>query len=318
MSLLRGRKWLLYTILAALSWGVWGIFSKVISEVTSPYLNHFLFTIGLGFTLPFTIRKCKWKEVHPKGLIWGIVAGVVAILGNIAVYKAFAHGGQAAVVIPVTNLYPLVTILVALLFLKERITWVNVLGIFFAIPAIIILSGEELLFTDPEVFFKSFNLEGWFIFSILALVFWGLFSAFQKIATNYISAQWSYLGFIIASFLMTGVFALMGQISLNIVWKIFVLGVIAGLLNGLGVLSSFNAYSAEGKATLVTTIAGSLQPVFTVILAVAFLNEKITGFEYVGIGLTIFGGLLLSNEGKKLKINLRKTDSKFKSKIIQT
>lgn len=299
MDIFKSRKWLIYTILAALCWGVWGIISKIISDITSPYLNHFLFSIGLGFTLPFILRKCKWKQANPKGIIWGVVSGIVAIIGNIAVYKAFASGGLAAVVIPVTNLYPLVTIFIALIFLKERITWINGLGIVFAIPAIVILSGEHLLFSNPIAFFNSLELNSWFSFALLALVFWGLFSAFQKVATNFISAQWSYAGFTAASFLMAGLFAILGLIRVELDIMTFILGVLAGLLNGLGVLASFSAYRAEGKAALVTTIAGSLQPVFTIILALTFLSEKITWYESIGIGLTLIGGYLLSHEKKR-------------------
>ncbi|MBO0949150.1 hypothetical protein [Fibrella forsythiae] len=50
------------------------------------------------------------------------------------------------------------------------------------------------------------------------------------------------------------------------------------MLNGLGVLASFAAYSAEGKASKVTIIAGALQPVFTIVLTIIFLHESLSLF----------------------------------------
>jgi len=71
---------------------------------------------------------------------------------------------------------------------------------------------------------------------------------------------------------------------------------------GYGVLSAFSAYRAEGKASLVTTIAAALQPVFTIILAIVFLQEKVTIVEFAGISLAILASLFLSVEKKESNV----------------
>src|SRR5437762_786922 len=109
------RLWLMYSVLAAICWGIWGVLAKFISADINPYENHILFTIGMLFTVPFVITKCKIQEANLKGIVWGLIAGILAVIGNVAVYQSFVKGGQAAVVIPITNLYPLVTIIIALL-----------------------------------------------------------------------------------------------------------------------------------------------------------------------------------------------------------
>ncbi|MBC7845624.1 MAG: DMT family transporter [Flavobacterium sp.] len=298
MKYFQERMWLVFAILAALCWGVWGILAKFISSDISPYANHLLFTIGMLFTIPFVIKKCKWSEANTKGIIWGIVAGILAIIGNVAVYKSFATGGLAAVVIPVTNLYPLVTIGVAMLVLKEKMHWLNGVGIVVVIPAIIMLSGQSEIFDNPSLFFTNLGLKLWLIFALVALVFWGLFSAAQKVTTNYISAEWSYLSFIGSSVLISIGFMVFGFIDFKFSTQTLWVGSLAGMLNGLGVLASFAAYSAQGKASKVTTVAGALQPVFTIFLAITFLGERLGWIEFVGIGLAIIGSLLLSVEKK--------------------
>lgn len=293
------NSWVYYSITAAAFWGVWGVVAKLISDDVSPFANHFLFALGMLLTIPFVLKKIRKQKPNTKGIVWGLIAGALAIAGNVAVFKAFSSGGLAAIVIPVTNLYPLVTIVVALLFFKEKLNGVNAIGILLAVPAVIMLSGQPMLFKDPGAFFKSLGFTTWFIYSLLALVFWGLFSAAQKVTTNYISAEWSYISFIISSLLIAIGFYLSGYVQLNFSTKTLALGTLAGALNGLGVLASFAAYSAEGKASKVTTIAGALQPVFTIVLAILFLSEKIGWIEIAGIAIAIVAALLLSYEKPK-------------------
>ena len=290
--------WLVYSVAAALFWGVWGVVAKLISEEVSPYGNHFLFTLGMLFTLPFVVQKLRTETPNRKGIVWGLVSGILAVTGNIAVFQAFSSGGLAAIVIPLTNLYPLVTIVIALLAFKEKLNWVNVVGIFLAVPAVVMLSGQRLLFDNPTAFIQTIGLNTWLIFSLVALFFWGIFSAAQKVTTNYISAQWAYAAFIVSSIFISLVFILMGKITFNFTQNTWIWGSIAGFLNGLGVLCSFAAYKSEGKAAQVTTIAGALQPVFTIFLAITFLGEHIAFIEILGIGLAIVAALGLSYETK--------------------
>jgi drug/metabolite transporter (DMT)-like permease len=295
----KSNAWFFLAITAALFWGIWGVVAKAISEAVNPFMNHLLFSAGMLLTLPFVLKKCTRASFSRKGFLWGCIAGCFAIAGNVAVFYAFSNGGQASIVIPFTNLYPLVTILIAVLAFKERLNLVNVLGILLAVPAILLLSGETMLFTAPSQFFKSIGLNGWFLFSVGAIVSWGVFSAAQKVTTNYISAEWSYAAFVFTSVVIAIVFLATGKIQFNLSAKTISLGGIAGMLNGLGVLASFAAYRAEGKASAVTTIAGALQPVFTIVLAIAFLKESLSGIEGLGIVLAIGGALLLSYEKKK-------------------
>ncbi len=292
----KNNQWIVYSVAAALFWGVWGVMAKIISDDVSPYMNHVLFTVGMLVTIPFVIKKLKRQAVNRKGIIWGLIAGVLAVAGNIAVYKAFASGGLAAIVIPVSNLYPLVTIAIALVILKEKLHWLNGIGVLLAVPAIVMLSGETLLFTDPKLFIKNLGLNTWLLFSLVALLFWGVFSATQKVATNYISAEWSYISFIVSSLVIAIIFLFFGEADFNLSQRTAVLGSLAGMLNGLGVLASFVAYGAEGKASKVTTIAGALQPVFTIVLAISFLNESLSMLEIGGIAIAIVAALLLSYE----------------------
>lgn len=296
MQPLRERKWLVYAIGAALCWGAWGVLAKLNSETTSPYVTHLLFTVGMLATLPFAIRRSRVRALNAKGIFWGVLAGVLATVGNLAVYFAFGQGGRAAIVIAVSSLYPLVTVALALGFLGERLWWPQVLGIGLAVPAFVLLSGQPVDWRHPDQFFAGVTYGGWFGLTLLALVLWGVFSTAQKVATNFISAEWCYACFIGASALLTLGFFAAGTLREPISLRSAGLGAVAGAFNGLGVLLSFSAYRSEGKASLVTVVAGALQPVFTLGLALLFLGETIGVVELVGIAFAVGGAMLLSVE----------------------
>ncbi len=297
---MKNNSWIMYSIAAALFWGVWGVVAKLISEDVNPFANHVLFTLGILFTLPLVLKKVVREKPNRKGIIWGLISGILAVTGNVAVFQAFSSGGLAAIVIPLTNLYPLVTIGIAILVFNEKLNWLNAIGILLAIPAVVMLSGQTLLFDNPATFFKTIGLNSWLIFSLIALFFWGVFSASQKITTNYISAEWAYVAFIVSSLVISLIFIALGKVSFDFTQKTLLLGSLSGMFNGLGVLCSFAAYKADGKASQVTTIAGALQPVFTIILAILFLSESIKYLELIGIAIAIVAALALSYEKKKL------------------
>ena len=138
------------------------------------------------------------------------------------------------------------------------------------------------------------GLNPWLIYSLVAMFFWGVFNAAQKATTNYISAEWSYISFTISSAVISLIFMALGLVQYDFTENTLLLGSLAGTLNGLDVMASFAAYAAEGKASKVTTIAGALQPVFTIVLAILFLSESLNNIESFGILLAILGALTLS------------------------
>lgn len=293
---LRSRLWLLYAVAAALCWGVWGVLAKFVSSDISPYTNHLLFTVGMLFTIPFALRKTTRQTANARGIAWGLLAGALAVAGNVAIYQSFTLGGLAAVVVPVTNLYPLVTLVIAVLVFKERLHPLAGLGVLVVVPAIVLLSGQTQILSDPALFFHNLGLNAWLLFALAALLFWGLFSAAQKVTTNHVSAEWSYLAFIASSVLITAGFLAFGLVSFDFSRQSLGFGTLAGALNGLGVLASFAAYRAEGRAAQVTAIAGTLQPVFTIVLALLFLGEALRPVESIGIAIAMLGAALLSVE----------------------
>jgi transporter family protein len=139
-------KWLLWSIATILLWGTWGLVSKIASGGVDVYVNQLLYTVGLFPLMVFvgwTVSKRSAGEPgerRNRGVFWAFLTGILGGLGNLAFFQALVKGGPASVVAPVTALFPVVTILLALGFLKERLGCVQWLGLLLAFVAIYLLS----------------------------------------------------------------------------------------------------------------------------------------------------------------------------------
>ena len=133
-------KWLLLSLLALLSWGVFGFLSKVGSQKLSPVQLQILFSAGIFIlTIPAWFRSGIAASSDKLGLLYGTFTGLFSVTANLAVFAALKDG-QASVVQPATGLYPLVTVILAVIVLKERMNRIQVTGVILALVALWILS----------------------------------------------------------------------------------------------------------------------------------------------------------------------------------
>lgn len=134
-------RWFWYSVAAAVIWGPFFIASKLgAREIPAPTMQ-FLFTIG---SLPILVAllaatKCK-IEKNIKGIVYGTGAGILAGLGGLGLFAAYGTGENTSVVTAATSLYPMVTVVLAVLILRERLTWLQVVGLAFASVALILFS----------------------------------------------------------------------------------------------------------------------------------------------------------------------------------
>ncbi len=133
-------RWAGYALLCILCWGIWGILSKVGSDRMDPMQMQVLFTVGMLPPVLLALIRLRFKvETDRSGALYGILNGVFTGVGLLAFYAAMAKG-KASVVGPVTALFPLLTVLLALLVLKERMNGIQSTGVLLALAAIFVLA----------------------------------------------------------------------------------------------------------------------------------------------------------------------------------
>lgn len=282
--------WVLPCLLALVFWGGWAVLPKALPAGMSGFRAQALSTVGL---LPILLvlglsGKLSEGASPPKGAAIAFLAGFFSAGGNVAYYQALSKGAKAMTVAPLTALYPLVTIGLAMVFLGETPNLVQAGGIAVALGAIVLF--------NPLKGQTDWGSAG--ACALLAFLLWGTAGLLQKICTNHASSEtaafWFHAAFLpSAGFILLGTRSIGRGLSLK-TWSILLL---LGLLFGLGNVFLLVAFARGGKAAIVTPLSG-LYSVVAIPLAMLF-GERAGRREVVGIALAILAVVALTWEGKE-------------------
>ena len=135
------QKWFWYSVFCLACWGPFAFCAKLGSREVPAAGMQFLFTLG-GVPvalLVFAARRFK-LEKSAKGISFGLIVGVLSAIGTLALFAAYRTPGNAAVITAATSLYPMVTVILAVLTLGERLTRDQIIGLVFASAAFVIFS----------------------------------------------------------------------------------------------------------------------------------------------------------------------------------
>lgn len=134
----------------------------------------------------------------------------------------------------------------------------------------------------------------WVTLSLLAVMLWGIVGLLQKVTTNYITADavliWDRVGYLplLPWLLATTTLSNLGS-------RDFLIGTLDGVTNSLGAWFLYASLRSGAKASIAVPLT-SLYPLLTVLLAVVFLGERLSPLQWVGIGLAVVAGVLMSLE----------------------
>jgi transporter family protein len=136
----------------------------------------------------------------------------------------------------------------------------------------------------------------WLGFAVLALILWGISGVTQKLSTNRISSERSFLWFCWAMVALSAAVLFVARPHWGLGTVVVLSAIAGGALNGMGAWTSFRALESGGKASIVISLV-SLYPLVTVVLAVLLLGERLTVQQTAGAVVAIAAAILLSMEG---------------------
>jgi transporter family protein len=134
----------------------------------------------------------------------------------------------------------------------------------------------------------------WMVYASVAIVLWGANGLLMKLGTNRVSAR-SMVIWVTAGFLVLLPFMWISTKLAGLSSGIIFVGLIAGAVNGLGNWAVFACLEKGAKASVAIPLT-ALYPLCTVALATAFLKERPTVLQWIGIALAVAGGAMLSYE----------------------
>jgi transporter family protein len=125
-----------------LAWGTWGVFSKLAVERIDQQVIVWgsLIAVPMVFLIYLTASgQLVPLKMNAAGITFAMLGGVGAALGTVCFYLLLARA-RASLTVPMTSLYPAVTVLLSVLFLKEHLSAAHLLGILLALAAVFLLS----------------------------------------------------------------------------------------------------------------------------------------------------------------------------------
>ncbi len=134
----------LFAILASVIWGFAPALEKVgLNGRIDPFLGIVIRTIPIAVIatlgLTFMGRFSAITTVDLRSALFVAAGGIVAgLMGQLAFYAALKDG-EASIVVPVAATYPLVALIVSVLFLGEAVTVQKVLGIGLVVGGVVLL-----------------------------------------------------------------------------------------------------------------------------------------------------------------------------------
>ena len=137
---------MLFVALAVIAWGLWGLFGKIalergmsshailVAEGVMGFMGGLIVLGGLHMRrLPL-----PWQEAWNW---YGFLSGA-ALAGGIGFYYVALRGERLSIVVPLTAVYPLVAILLGMLFLGERLSLLQWVGIGLTTAGVMLLVAE--------------------------------------------------------------------------------------------------------------------------------------------------------------------------------
>lgn len=135
--------WLFYTLISLSLYGLWGFFSKLGTNYINPQ-NTLIYDMfgALIVGLVLVVNKNYQWQGDTRGMFFSAIAGLIGAIATLC-YLVAVSKNSVSIVLPVTSLYPAITVLLSSFFLKEPITLRHGMGILFAVMALIIISSSE-------------------------------------------------------------------------------------------------------------------------------------------------------------------------------
>jgi drug/metabolite transporter (DMT)-like permease len=282
------RLWLFYALITTVFWGVWGAFIEIPEKSGFPAtLGYVVWSFTMIPCALFALYRIKWKlEYDKRSILLGSAVGVLGAGGQLLLFQALRQG-PAYIVFPIISLYPVLTISLSLVFLKERTHLRQWIGIVLALIAIFFLS-------NPQVNPVHSSGIGWLILAIFVFVMWAVQAYVMKFSNNTMQAESIYFYMALTSLLLAPVAIIMTDFSSPINWDFRGpwLTAMIQILNAVGALTLVYAMR-YGKAIVVVPMTG-LAPVITIVISLIVYGVLPGGILLTGLIIATVAIVLLS------------------------
>lgn len=282
--------WIIYALVSAIFSGLTSVlasYSSKLNKVDSILITTIRTFIILVLSFIATLIYKTFNEIYNldiKTIIFLILSGISTTLLWIFYFKAL-DTGDVSKVTPIDKTSIVITLILSMIFLHEKITIIKVISIIF------ILIGTLLTVNKKTTNEKD---NKWILYSILTAIFTSTTTIISKIGLNDIDS-------VLATFIRTVIVFIILMFIVIIKKKYVYLKdiskkslryvIYSGITNTLSWLFYF-ASLKDGETSIVFTIE-KLSIIVTILLSVIFLKEKLNRKQIIGIIIIVIATSLL-------------------------
>jgi len=255
--------WLVYALVTTLCWGVWGAFIEAPEKRGFPAtLGYVVWSLTMIPCAAIALALVGWHvEWDARSILIGLIAGFLGAGGQLVLFETLRRG-PAYLVFPVVALSPVVSVVLAVLFLGESASgraWAGIVAALLSLP---------LLAYQPPQSAGAARGRAWLVLAVLVLFAWGIQAFVLRFAAETMSAEGIF-------FYMTATAVALAPIAwwmtdfgkpVNRGWSGPWLAAAIHTLNSVGALTMVYAFR-YGKVIIVSPLINALAPVITIVLS---------------------------------------------------
>jgi drug/metabolite transporter (DMT)-like permease len=281
-------------VLAAFIWSGNFIVARAVNKEIPPIsLNFYRWLIASLVILPFALKtfQSEWKLVRRSWhyLFWISLTGIA--LFNTFVYVGAHYTSAINLALIGTTSSPIMSVLFAHIFLKEKIGWMKLAGMIVCIVGVLFLLAKGDFQNLVHLEFSEGDL-----WVLLAAFCFAIYNTMVKKKPAGISpVNFLFIIFSFGTLLVLPFFIWEMSHSAPVVWN----GPLVGSILYLGIAASVICFLIWNKAIRLlgagrTALFGNLIPVFSSIEAAFFLHEDFTWVHITSM-LIVFLGIMMAN-----------------------
>jgi drug/metabolite transporter (DMT)-like permease len=282
---------LTFALITTVLWGIWGAFAGRPAENGFPEtLIYVVWALTMIAPAAFALSRVGWKIEHDRrSILLGVLIGLTGAGGQMLLFHA-VRTGPTYLIFPLIALSPVVTIVLSVGWLHERVSGIGALGIVLALLSLPLFDYE------PNATHATLGVA-WFAYALVILVAWGVQAFFMKLANRTMSAESIFFYMTVMGLALIPVALAMTDFSQPINYGPGGPGLAAAtqILNAVGALTLVYAFR-YGKAIVVSPLTNAGAPLMTALLALALLGLVPQPLKLLGIGLAFVAAALLAIE----------------------
>ena len=272
-------------------WGVWGAFAGRPAENGFP--DTLVYVVWAFTMIPpalYALARVGWKLEHDRrSVLFGALIGFTGAGGQMLLFHAL-RTGPSYLIFPLIAISPVVTIVLSMAWLKERVSWLGALGIAVALLSLPLFDYE------PGERASGFGVA-WFVYALIILLAWGVQAFFMKLANRSMTAESIFVYMTVTGLALIPIALYMTDFSQPINYGLSGPGLAAvtQLLNSVGALTIVYAFR-YGKALVVAPLTNAGAPLITALIALALLHIVPQPLKLAGMALAFLAAALLTIE----------------------